>query len=165
MITCRQTPHPVGSQRIELPSNGHVLDRARLGVPQAMRPTLLQGRGSRMADVSNSGGTWFRQAIVGRGLAVGDLDGDGRPDLAACALDGPAALLRNASCGGRVLTVQLQDRHGQPAVGAHIRATNSGRVLVRDQVAGGSYLSACEPKLYLEFCKLTTDPVKIGKTE
>jgi enediyne biosynthesis protein E4 len=82
------------------------------------------------------------------GVATGDLDGDGRPDLAAWAFDGPAALLRNASCGGRVLTVQLQDRHGQPAVGAHIRATISGRVLVRDQVAGGSYLSACEPKLY-----------------
>jgi enediyne biosynthesis protein E4 len=95
-----------GDGRLDLVQiNGHVLDRARLGIPQAMRPTLLQGRGSRMADVSSGGGTWFRQAIVGRGLAVGDLEADGRPDLAACALNGPVALLRNASCSGRVLTV------------------------------------------------------------
>src|SRR4051794_40313269 len=132
-----------GDGRLDLvQTNGHVLDRARLGIPQAMRPTLLQGWGSRLADTSHSGGTWFRQAIVGRGLAVGDLDGDGRPDLAACALDTPPALLKNDSRGSQVLAVQLRDRHGQPAVGAHLRATVSNRVLVRDQFAGGSYLSA-----------------------
>ncbi len=102
-----------GDGRLDLvQTNGHVLDRARLGIPQAMRPTLLQGQGNRLADVSHSGGRWFGQAIVGRGLAVGDLDGDGRPDLAACALDAPAALLRNVSRGGQVLAVQLRDRHG-----------------------------------------------------
>ena len=40
-----------------------------------------------------------------------------------------------------MLAVQLRDRHGLPAVGAHVLATLTGRVLVRDQVAGGSYSS------------------------
>ena len=74
-----------GDGRLDLvQTNGHILDRARLGIPQAMRPTLLQGRGNHLAEVSHSGGSWFRQAIVGRGLAVCDLDRDGRPDLVAC---------------------------------------------------------------------------------
>jgi enediyne biosynthesis protein E4 len=46
------------------------------------------------------------------------------------------------------MAVQLHDRHGLPAVDAHVRATLTGRVLVRDQVAGGSYLSAFDPVLY-----------------
>ena len=47
-----------GDGRLDLvQTNGHVLDRARLGIPQAMRPTLLQGQGNRLADVSHSGGS------------------------------------------------------------------------------------------------------------
>ena len=69
--------------------------------------------------------------FLGRGLAIGDLDGDGRPDVAAAALDAPAALLQNISQGGHFLNLELVDRNGRPAFGAagpgHGRRADSGR--------------------------------------
>ena len=107
-----------GDGRVDLiQANGHVLDRARLGTPFAMRPTLLRNSGSHLIDVSGTAGPWFDRPILGRGLAVGDLDGDGRPDVVVNALDAPAALLRNASVGGRFLNLEIIDRAGRPAIG------------------------------------------------
>lgn len=71
-------------------TNGHVLDRARLGTPLAMRPTLLGNQSGRFDDLAIQAGGWFDRPAVGRGLAAGDLDGDGRPDLVATSLDAPS---------------------------------------------------------------------------
>ncbi len=87
--------------------NGHVLDRARLGVPLAMRPTLLRNPGGRLSDASAGAGPWFARPTLGRGLAVGDLDRDGRPDVVVNALDAPAAILRNVSAAGRSIALDL----------------------------------------------------------
>ena len=122
-----------------LQANGHVLDRARLGEPMAMRPTLLANRGGRFAAVD--GGPFFERAIVGRGVAIGDLDGDGRPDAIVASLDAPAAVLRNES-PGRFVSLDVRGRSGRVAVGAVVRVTIGGRTLARPVVAGGSYLSA-----------------------
>jgi hypothetical protein len=82
-------------------------------------------------------------------MAVGDLDGDGRPDLVVNRLDGPAAFLRNESAGGRWLAVELRGRRMRQPVGARLRATIAGREQVREVVGGGSYLSASDPRLFL----------------
>src|SRR5262249_9183028 len=76
-------------------ANGHTMYRSQLGAFR-QRPVLLRNLGDgRFADVTPRGGLYFRADHVGRGLAVGDLDNDGRPDLVVSHLDGPAALLRN----------------------------------------------------------------------
>ena len=129
-------------------ANGHVLDRARLGVPFAMRPTLLRNSGGRFHDASDGAGDWWKRPILGRGLAVGDLDGDGRPDLVVNALDAPAALLRNES-PGRSVAVELVGGRTRTPFGARLRATVAGRVLLRDVPGGGSYLSASDRRVYL----------------
>jgi enediyne biosynthesis protein E4 len=130
-------------------ANGHVLDRARLGVPFAMRTTLLRNQGGRLAAAPGGGGPWFARPILGRGLAVGDLDRDGRPDVVINALDAPAAILRNVSTAGLSLALDLVGRGTRRAAGARVRASVAGRVLVRDVVAGGSYLSSSECRIYL----------------
>jgi len=135
-----------GDGRVDLlQNNGHVLDRERLGVPFAMRPTLLRNTGAPLLDVSSTAGAWFARPVLGRGLAIGDFDGDGRPDVAAAALDAPAALLRNRSRGGRFLNLDLVDRHGRPAFGARARIVAGGRAQTGDLAAGGSYLAASQP--------------------
>lgn len=45
----------------------------------------------------------------GSGLAIGDVDGDGRPDIYLCALQGPSRLFRN-----RGISVSRKRRSGRP---------------------------------------------------
>jgi len=56
-------------------------------------------------DVSAVAGDFGRLCIVGRGLAGGDLDGDGREDLVFNPIDVPAIVLRNTAPGGRALEI------------------------------------------------------------
>jgi enediyne biosynthesis protein E4 len=138
-----------GDGRVDLlQTNGHVLDRERLGTPLTMPPTLLRYAGIPLTDASATAGPWFLQRVLGRGLAVADVDGDGRPDAIAGALDAPAAVLRNASEGGHHLGLELVDRAGRPAFGATVRVTAGGRILAGSLAAGGSYLSACQPRAW-----------------
>jgi enediyne biosynthesis protein E4 len=139
-----------GDGRLELiEANGHVLDRARLGTPYAMNPLLLRLSASRFEDISRAAGDWFGRPILGRGLAVGDLDGDGRPDVVASALGVKAAVLRNESSGGNLLGLDLLDRHGRPAVGARALVTQGDHRLAAFVVSGGSYLAASQQRLWI----------------
>ncbi len=53
--------------------------------------------------------------ISGRGLAVGDIDNDGYPDLLITAIDSPPLLLHNETPHrNHWLTVRLLNRHGAP---------------------------------------------------
>jgi hypothetical protein len=141
-----------GDGRLDLvQSNGHVLDRVRLGTPFAMRPTLLRNVGGTLADASDGAGPWFARPMLGRGLAIGDLDRDGRPDLVVNALDAPAAILQNDAprSPDRFLSVELVGRTSRPPVGARVRASVAGRVMLRELAGGGSYLSASENRIFL----------------
>lgn len=128
-------------------ANGNVEDRERLGEPFVMRPTLLRNERGRLRDAARGAGPWFQRACLGRGLAVGDLDGDGLPDVVVNNLDSPAAILHNESRHGSILNLLVIDRAGHPAVGARVRVTAAGRVSVGEVTAGGSYLAASEPCL------------------
>ncbi len=128
-------------------ANGHVLDRARFGEPFAMKPTLLRNEKGRFLEWPDEPNGFFKRPILGRGVAVGDLDNDGRPDAIVASLDTPAALLRNESKNARWLTLEAVDANGLPAIGAIIRVGIGGRTLVRPVVAGGSYLSSSDRRI------------------
>jgi enediyne biosynthesis protein E4 len=130
-------------------ANGHVLDRARLGIPFEMRPTLLRNTGGGFQDVAHQAAPWFDRPILGRGLAAGDLDGDNRPDVVVSSIDAPAAVLRNVSDGNHFLALDVIDKTGRPAVGARVEVRLGGHLHASVVTSGGSYLASAPARLFV----------------
>ncbi len=87
---------------------------------------------------------------LGRGLAAGDLDNDGRIDLLLVALNDPLALLHNQNAShDHFLTLALEGTtSNRDAVGARVAVTAAGRTQVSVRFGGGSYLSASDQRLH-----------------
>lgn len=84
---------------------------------------------------------------VGRGLARGDIDGDGDEDLVLTHVEGPAMVLVNESPRrGRWLRVRAYDPAlRRDAIGARVTLRLGGRELARSVSTGLGYRSASEP--------------------
>jgi hypothetical protein len=131
-------------------ANGHVIRHPTTsGVRQ--RPILLRNLGRsgsapvRFEPVASRGGDYFRSDHQGRGLAVGDLDNDGRPDLVISHVNAHVVLLRNeAGTGHHWLGVELASKDHRDLVGAKLTLEVDGRRLTRFATGGGSYLTAAD---------------------
>jgi hypothetical protein len=122
-------------------TNGHVI---RHSPRLRQRPVLLRNRGDgRFEDITPRGGPYFRTGHIGRGLAVGDLDNDGRPDLVISHLNAPVVLLRHEGPDAHHwLGVELVGRDHRDVIGARIVLEAGGRTQTRFAQGGGSYLSS-----------------------
>ena len=135
-------------------ANGHVL-RHPAGASARQRPVLMQNverQGRRFfKDSPSLGGPYFRTSVMGRGVAVGDLDDDGWPDLIVSHANAPVSLLRNE--GGRKeanshwLGIRLIGRNRRPVAGATVTLEVGNRRLTRFVKGGGSYLSSSDRRL------------------
>jgi tetratricopeptide (TPR) repeat protein len=131
-------------------ANGHVND-LRPTSPFMMTPQLfLGGASGRFSDESARAGPAWQPPRVGRGLAVADLDNDGRLDILVVSNDSPLALFRNEpSSDVHFLTLALEGTtSNRDAVGARVEVTAGGRTQVALRFGGGSYLSAGDPRLH-----------------
>jgi hypothetical protein len=139
-------------------ANGHVNDLSP-NVPFTMPAQLLLGdaRG-RLTDVSPRAGTPWQILRLGRGLAVGDLDNDGRLDLLIVAAGGPLAYFHNQGPAGHYVTVQLEGAvpgSSRDAIGARVTLTAAGRRQVAQRLGGGSFLSASDSRLHFGLGEVT----------
>jgi thioredoxin-like negative regulator of GroEL len=132
-------------------ANGHVIDYSP-AMPYAMPARLWLGTaGGRLVDVSGSAGACWQVPRRGRGLAVGDLDNDGRLDLLIVAEREPLAYFHNQGPAGHFVTIRLEGsapRSNRDAVGARVAVTAAGRRQVAQRIGGGSYLSACDGRIH-----------------
>jgi len=132
---------------------GHDLDTISLNYPQLhyKEPMLLANNtGKTFVDVSTQSGDIFKQAWVGRGLATGDIDNDGRIDAVVTTNGGPAYVLRNETkTSDHWLTVLLVGhRSNRDAIGAEIKLTTTTGSQWVTVTTGGSYLSASDKRAH-----------------
>jgi FG-GAP-like repeat/ASPIC and UnbV/Domain of unknown function (DUF6851) len=111
---------------------------------QVLENETAQGLPGQFVDGSGLVGVGSLPRAVGRGLAVGDFDNDGRPDIAVNTIGGPLQLLRSTGTRGHWLEVRLTRFSPGAVVTAELP---DGRRLVRLEQAGSSYLSSQDPRL------------------
>jgi hypothetical protein len=131
-------------------ANGHVSDLRPL-FPWAMRAQLLLGGADgRLTDVTDHAGPAFDRPHVGRGLAIGDLDNDGRLDAVMVAQNEPLVVFSNrAESCGHFITFGVQGiKSNRAGLGTRITISAAGRRQVAECVGGGSYASAGDPRVH-----------------
>lgn len=135
-------------------AQGHDLDTVELNYPQLhyKEPLLLArnlGNG-KFVDVSTQSGDVFKQRWVGRGMAVGDLNNDGRLDAVVTTNDGPAYVLRNETATANHWLSLLLVGHtsNRDAIGAEIKVTTAHGTQLWTVSTAGSYLSSNDKRAH-----------------
>jgi hypothetical protein len=133
--------------------NGHIMDNIAIyhsGVSYEESKKLYRNLGAgRFEDVSATQLEAFLAPRVGRGLAVGDYDNDGFPDLLVGNNGQVGQLFRNSGTPGRHwLGVRLVGtRSVRDGTGARLKLT-AGALVSHSQAMGGlSYCSAQDPRI------------------
>jgi len=134
-------------------AQGHDLDTVELNYPQLHYkepPMLAYNTGKGFVDVSSESGKVFQDRWVGRGLAVGDIDNDGRIDAVFTTNGGPAYVLRNeTSTVNHWLTLSLVGhKSNRDGIGAVIKLTTAAGSQWITVTTGGSYLSASDKRAH-----------------
>jgi hypothetical protein len=127
-------------------ANGHVypeVETKPIG-DKYLQPTLLLRnlRNGRFADLTAAAGPAFATPRPARGLAFGDLDGDGRPEIVVVNMNSTPSLLKNRKAGGNFLNVAVKGtKSNRSGIGARVQVTSGGREMIGEVMSGGSYYS------------------------
>jgi hypothetical protein len=135
-------------------AQGHDMDNVQLTYPQLhyKEPMLLMRNmgGGKFVDVSKESGAVFQEAWAGRGLAVGDLNNDGREDLVVTTNDGPAYVVMNETpTKNHWLELNLVGHtSNRDGIGAVIKLTTAKGSQWWTVSTAGSYLSSSDKRAH-----------------
>jgi enediyne biosynthesis protein E4 len=137
-----------------LVAQGHDLDTIELTSPNLhyREPmSLIRNTGTRFVDVTVESGPAFQQPWVARGLAIGDIDNDGRVDAVVTTNDGGLHILRNETAtANHWLTLKLVGhKSNRDAIGAEVKLKSAdGGLQLATVTPGGSYLSSSDKRVH-----------------
>ena len=134
-------------------AQGHDLDTVEKSYPQLhyREPMMLvHNAAGKFIDVTASSGPGLQEPWVGRGMAIGDLDNDGRVDAVVTTNGGTAHILHNETpTANHWLTLQLVGhKSNRDGIGAVIQVTTSAGSQWETVSTSGGYLSSSDPRAH-----------------
>ena len=134
-------------------AQGHDLDTIEKTNPQLhyREPMLLlRNTGKGFVDVSADSGSVFHQAWVGRGMALGDIDNDGRIDAVVATNGGPLHIVHNETpTANHWLTLKLVGhRSNRDGIGAEVKLVTAKGPQWVTATTASSYLSSSDKRVH-----------------
>jgi enediyne biosynthesis protein E4 len=132
----------------------HVMDTIQLEEPHLRyreSPLLLwNDKGRKFVDVSTQSGEVFQQKWAARGLAIGDIDNDGRVDVVVTENNGPAWILRNeTSTSNHWITFKLVGvKSNRDSIGARLKVTTALGNQYATVTTASSYESSSDKRVH-----------------
>jgi hypothetical protein len=111
---------------------------------------LLRNDGKRFVDVSSTSGDLFKEAWVGRGMAIGDMDNDGRIDAVVSTNGGSPHVLHNETANANHwLTIHLTGhKSNRDGIGSLVKVTTRDISQWVTATTSSGYLSSSDPRVH-----------------
>ena len=151
-------------------ANGHVypeVDSGHTSEKFKQRRLLYWNRGDgQFFDLSGASGPGISDEHSSRGLAVGDLDNDGQPEIVIVNMNEPPSLLKNLGPRlGNSLLVRLVTPSGSDAIGTRVTLMSDGRKQIDEVRSGGSFISQNDFRLHFGLGKATSANLSVRWTD
>ncbi|MFN9464353.1 MAG: CRTAC1 family protein [Planctomycetota bacterium] len=151
--------------------NGHI-ELKPLGSTYDQRPQILENIAGKSFQLLATDSTYLNTPQSSRGLAMADLNQDGKLDFITSRVNTDAAVVLNKTPGGKSLRIRLVGTtSNRDALGARIRLEIGTLKSVRQVVGGGSYASANDLLIHFGIPENHSWPAKVevywpsGKSE
>ena len=134
-------------------AQGHDLDTIEMVSPNLhyREPMmLLRNTGKGFVDVSSTSGEVFKNPWVGRGMAIGDIDNDGRIDAVVTTNGGSPHILHNeTAAANHWITLHLTGhKSNRDGIGAVVKLTTAHGSQWITATTSSGYLSASDPRVH-----------------
>lgn len=135
-------------------ANGHIDDRTwmKQGEPYRMQPQIFRNnRHADFVETTTWSGPYFSKEWLGRGLAIGDLNLDGKMDAVVAHQLAPSTVLENvtATNGGSLVLHLIGTRSNRNGYHATVEVVGETSTVMRDLMGGGSFQAGSAPEIHI----------------